>query len=153
MYITVTHVLLSKLYRFYIIYYVNMYIWTIIENKHCKKKKNVIKILGLTWNSWPSIHFLKQFWGRFSENQSRYLRSDQLPNFFLRCTISIYIYIYIHTSVFFLIIYIRASHNRTDRNVQSNRNISRIQLSLKFYCAIIPNTSNNYIQQSLLLAT
>lgn len=52
MYITVTHVLLSKLYRFYIIYYVNMYIWTIIENKHCKKKKKRDQ------NSWIDLEFL-----------------------------------------------------------------------------------------------
>lgn len=152
MYITVTHVLLSKLYRFYIIYYVNMYIWTIIENKHCKKKKTWSKFLD--WLGILDPRFI--FWNSFGEDSARIrvVTSDQINYLIFSYVVRyLYIYIYIHTSVFFLIIYIRASHNRTDRNVQSNRNISRIQLSLKFYCAIIPNTSNNYIQQSLLLAT
>lgn len=56
-----------------------MYIWTIIENKHCKKK--TWSKFWLTWNSWPSIHFLKQFWGRFSDlDRSK----DQFPTL---CTI------------------------------------------------------------------
>jgi len=55
----------SKLYHFYIIYYVNMYIWTINENKTCKKcdwNSNGLGILD------PRNHFLKQFWGRFRKS-------------------------------------------------------------------------------------